>query len=253
MTEEAGVAPEATEEEAAKEARRQRMRELGRKGGQARAARLAAAREGSSAKDAAESGRVALVRVPVPIGDIMRKLSSDARAGDTAAARELRSWLGQFPPDDGAADASDLDSATRSSIASILARALAEHEESPANQHIREGMLDGFDSPPNQTAELEASHPRCDGSHPGERGSRPPEAKPTPSTRSLVDELLAERKEEATRENDEPLPAGEPAQEGTPGLDGTNFPNQMTVDDCIAVAESGSDLTPDRRQEPPQE
>jgi hypothetical protein len=75
----------------------------------------------------------------VAIGAVIRKLEHDAKAGDTAAARELRACLSQFPSGVDAADLGDLDRVTRTRIAAILARATAVADEQAANETLREG------------------------------------------------------------------------------------------------------------------
>lgn len=47
--------------------------------------------------------------------------------------------MAEYPPDDAAADASDLDEVTRAGIARILARALAEYEELGAGPQVGDG------------------------------------------------------------------------------------------------------------------
>lgn len=169
--------------------------------------------------------RVLLARVPIPVGDIIRTLSRDAKGGDTAAARELRAWLSQFPPDDSAADASDLAAPQRSRIAALLARLIAEDEEQAANEAIREGTKSGFDALP-QSAPKPVGHPRDDGSHRDERGSR---------DHIAIDDTLAPAcPRECT------CPPGGPCQiNGSHTSDGTGHGSQMTVDDCIEEAENG--------------
>lgn len=166
---------------------------------------------GSPVRSSATDDRVALIRVPVEIGAVIRKLQHDAKAGDTAAARELRAWLSQFPPDDAAADASDLAAPQRSRIAAILARALAEDEEHLQAEGFQAGTQDGFDS-----------------------------ALAAPATQPVA----------ATPADDEPLASGAPEapssdtqgprtpsdDDGSHTADGTAPPSQMTVDDCIAEA-----------------
>lgn len=92
-----------------------------------------------------DEDRVALVRVPIPVGEIMRKLKHEAKQGDTAAARELRAWLSQFPPDDSAADASDLAAPQRGRIAALLARLIAEDERALQAEELDGGTEDGSD------------------------------------------------------------------------------------------------------------
>jgi hypothetical protein len=67
---------------------------------------------------------VRVVRVPVALGPIIRKLSKQAESGDVHAARELRSWLSELQTDYGSS-VSELDRKTRGAV---LARLLAEHE-----------------------------------------------------------------------------------------------------------------------------
>ena len=213
------------------EAVRERMRALARKRWDARdqeAARLRAVED-----LAGSDGRVVLVRTPVEVGAIIRKLGHEAKQGDTAAARELRAWLSQFPPDDAAADASDLAAPQRARVAALLARLIAEDEEHLQTEGFEGGTQDGFDSPlPPQQVVQPTGHPRSDGSHRDERGSRPLTAKSTPPPHADAEDA------------NEPLPADGTGQEVvTRGDLQQRFMDvhQMDVDECIAVAEEGSD------------
>lgn len=102
------------------------------------AERMASEWEGSRAAD----GQVGLVRVPVPIGAIIGKLTSKAQAGDATAAKELRAWLEKFPPDESAADINEMDGPTRAQVTAILVRALADLDEDAAHADIQDGTQD---------------------------------------------------------------------------------------------------------------
>jgi hypothetical protein len=71
------------------------------------------------------------VVVPVRIGGIIRALEKSALSGNSNAARELRSWLSEYPPSDGSVSVEQLDRQTRDRI---LARLLAELEQEHAAQ-----------------------------------------------------------------------------------------------------------------------
>jgi hypothetical protein len=74
----------------------------------------------------------AIVHVPIDIALIVRALRDKARHGEVAAARELREWLKEFPPDDAAASVEQLDRATRKQVRAVLAKALQEIERRKA-------------------------------------------------------------------------------------------------------------------------
>ena len=206
------------------EAMRERMRALARRRWEARDAEVARQR---AVEDLAQhDGRVVLVRTPVEVGSIIAKLSRDAKGGDTAAARELRAWLSQFPPDDSAADASDLAAPQRSRIAALLARLIAEDEKALQAEGFEAGTQDGFDSALAQDEVQAEGHPRDDGSHRDERGSRPLTAVETPPAR---------------------IPPHAETN-GSHAADGTDSHHQMTVSECIEVAERGSDLEEANRE-----
>jgi hypothetical protein len=69
------------------------------------------------------------VVVPARIGGIIRALEKSALTGNSNAARELRSWLAEYPPSDGSVSVEQLDRRTRDRI---LARLLAELEQEDA-------------------------------------------------------------------------------------------------------------------------
>lgn len=101
--------------------------EAGRRSAEAR-------RRKSRAQDeeavAASDGRVLIVRVPVPIGDIIGRLSTDAKkAGGHAAARELRAYLDAYPVED-ETDVSALDRRTRQQVIARLLEEIREDEGS---------------------------------------------------------------------------------------------------------------------------
>jgi hypothetical protein len=90
-----------------------------------------------------------MVRVPVEIGDIIRRLARDAKGGDVQSARELRAYLEAYPVETHT-DISALDSRT---VQALKARLLMEIEE-------EEGLALDDVRPP---AELEGGTPADDG------------------------------------------------------------------------------------------
>jgi hypothetical protein len=83
---------------------------------------------GESAND---ETRTLTVTVPVRVGTIIRALEKKAAAGETQAARELRSWLAEYPPrPDDDIDPADLPRALRQRL---LARLIAEDEAAQAD------------------------------------------------------------------------------------------------------------------------
>ena len=134
MTDEATGQPEATEGQRDRMAEEQRPaqptfggmtpQEAGRKGAAERARRALAQEQAAAA---ASDGRVVLMRVPVPIGNIIARLAQDASRGNTQAARELRAYLEQFPTEDDT-DVSALDRRTRQSLMARLLADIAEHD-----------------------------------------------------------------------------------------------------------------------------
>ena len=166
------------------------------------------ARQQEMDRVAADAAGGALVTVPVDIGGILRELRRKASGGDVSASRELREWLRQYPPDDGAASVEQLDRPTRKALSSILTRALTALEEGevPASGGFREGTIDGFDALPDGSASQPGATPAGDeplrASGAG-GGSQPLDTPQTPASAGLVEELLQERREEAARENEE--------------------------------------------------
>jgi hypothetical protein len=77
----------------------------------------------------ADEGDVRMVYVPVAIGQIIQRLSRDAVKNSDSAARELREWLKQYPPQDEGFDPGTLDRALRQKI---YARLVAEVEAEEA-------------------------------------------------------------------------------------------------------------------------
>jgi len=101
--------------------------EAGRKSAEARKRRdLAQAESLRQTSD----GRIVFVRVPVHLGDIVAKLALQATRGDTSAARELRSWMAEYPVDDDT-DISALDRRTRQALKARLLAELAPLSPSP--------------------------------------------------------------------------------------------------------------------------
>ena len=98
--------------------------EAGRKSAEARKRRDLAQAESLRA---ASDGRIVFVRVPVHLGDIVAALAKGAARGDAGQARELRSWMAEYPVDDDT-DISALDRRTRQAL---KARLLAELDPTP--------------------------------------------------------------------------------------------------------------------------
>ena len=73
------------------------------------------------------------MKCPARVAPIVRALESEAINGNAHAARELRSWLAEYPPKDDAISTEDLDRQTRDRL---LARLLAELEEEDASSDI---------------------------------------------------------------------------------------------------------------------
>lgn len=63
------------------------------------------------------------------VGEIIQALETKARKGDSHAARELRSWLSEYPPTDEAVDLADMPAAMRQKL---LKRLVAEVEDEEA-------------------------------------------------------------------------------------------------------------------------
>lgn len=86
--------------------------------------------------EARSDGRVVMMRVPVHLGDIVSKLASQAKKGDTHAARELREWMRQFPADD-ESDLSALDGRTqRAVLTRIIAEVIEEEGSLPDSNEV---------------------------------------------------------------------------------------------------------------------
>lgn len=96
--------------------------EAGRKSAEARKRRDLAQAESLRASS---DGRIVFVRVPVHLGDIVAALANGATKGDAGQARELRSWMAEFPVDDDT-DVSALDRRTRTALKARLLADLAE-------------------------------------------------------------------------------------------------------------------------------
>jgi hypothetical protein len=99
--------------------------EAGRKGALVREERKRAQAE---AQAAASDGRVVFVRTPVALGDIVARLSTLAAKGDTSAARELRSWLAEYPVEE-TTDVAALDTRTREALKAELLMRIAHRAE----------------------------------------------------------------------------------------------------------------------------
>ena len=85
---------------------------------------------------------VRLVTTPIRVGAIMKRLEADAVKGSATAAKELRSWLDAYPPQDDSFDASALDRRTRARIyALLIAHVQQEEVGNPAYGHIPGGMI----------------------------------------------------------------------------------------------------------------
>lgn len=79
-----------------------------------------------------------LVLVPIGVGMVIRRLDQDARKGSTQAARELRAWIEQYPPQDDSFDPASMDRRTRAKLYAIALARIDELEqprleEVPAN------------------------------------------------------------------------------------------------------------------------
>lgn len=183
----------------------------------------------------ATADRVVLVRVPVPIGEIIRKLSKEAATGDSGSSRELRAWLSQFPPDADAADASDLDTVTRAQVAAVLARAIAAAEQPLQTDGFEARTQDAFDSDLESNPEPATGHPREKESHPIAEGEGPSQRYTPPNTHTPPAKANGSHAPDGTGR--EPLTRS------------ASTDSQMTVDECIEVAERGSDLAPSRSTE----
>lgn len=76
------------------------------------------------------AAEVRWVRVPIRVGEIVRKLNADAKKGSVQAAKELRAWLNDVATDE-ENRLSDLDRRTRQSL---LDKLLADIEDERAEQ-----------------------------------------------------------------------------------------------------------------------
>lgn len=78
------------------------------------------------------------VTTPIRVGQVIGALERQAVAGNANAARELRSWLSEYPPEDASVTPEALASDLRKRV---LARLLAEiSEEEAAKQGKAEGI-----------------------------------------------------------------------------------------------------------------
>lgn len=78
--------------------------------------------------DASHDGRVRIVSVPARIAAIIRELEQAAVRGDVQAARELRAWLQEYPPEDESLDLSAIDLNIRKQLLDRLLTEIAEAE-----------------------------------------------------------------------------------------------------------------------------
>ena len=102
-------------------------REAGLRSAQKRQERQLAQAEAVKARS---DGRIVFVRVPVHLGDIVSALANGAAKGDAGQARELRSWMAEFPVDD-STDISALDRRTREALKARLLSELSPIAHSP--------------------------------------------------------------------------------------------------------------------------
>jgi hypothetical protein len=89
--------------------------------------RWAKQRESEAGADSASASEadhhVRLVTVPARIGKVIAALEREAANGNANAARELRGWLAEYPPDDTELSVETLDKKTRQrALAYVLAR-----------------------------------------------------------------------------------------------------------------------------------
>jgi hypothetical protein len=82
-------------------------------------------REATAARERDEADAL-FVRVPVRTAAIVKALEKAAAGGGVQAAREMRAWLTEFPPDTDDVDVRTLTSKARRAM---LARLLAEEDE----------------------------------------------------------------------------------------------------------------------------
>jgi hypothetical protein len=88
--------------------------------------------DGADSAPASEADHVRLVTVPARIGKVIAALEREAANGNANAARELRGWLAEYPPDDTELSVEKLDKKTRQrALAYVLAR-LAEEDAAAA-------------------------------------------------------------------------------------------------------------------------
>jgi len=84
-------------------------------------------------QSAAEADEILRWTGSIRVGEIIQALEHKARKGDAHAARELRSWLAEYPPTDESIDLADVPAAVRERM---IKRLLAEiEEEDAANGH----------------------------------------------------------------------------------------------------------------------
>jgi hypothetical protein len=84
---------------------------------------------GDTDKDEEAEADVRMVYTPIRIGRIVRALETEAVNGNAHAARELRAWLAEYPPQDDAITPEQLSRRTRQRL---MARLIAELEEEDA-------------------------------------------------------------------------------------------------------------------------
>jgi hypothetical protein len=105
--------------------------ELAREAAQLRWSRQRERNARDEEDDAGRDDDVRVVKCPARVARIIRALESQAVNGNAHAARELRSWLAEYPPKDEAIRLEDLDRQTRDRL---LARLLAELDEEDARR-----------------------------------------------------------------------------------------------------------------------
>lgn len=98
--------------------------EAGRRSAQRRAEQ---ARRQEAEQLANSDGRVLMLRVPVHLGDIVSALNTQAKKGNTQAARELREWMREYPAED-ATDLAALDSRTQREVLNRVLGEIIEDE-----------------------------------------------------------------------------------------------------------------------------
>jgi hypothetical protein len=96
-------------------------------------------------QSAAGNDQVLRCSVSIRVGEIIQALQKKARTGDAHAARELRSWLAEYPPQDEDIDFADLDKVTRQRMLRIV-MAKIEEEDAAAETRTETRSLGGSES-----------------------------------------------------------------------------------------------------------